>query len=653
MYATSGRTGGIIGDNGASNTYSHVNYNAAINTQIRQTGTATTTTGRIGGTNEYGYANNIAKTDLYINWRNAQQIVSGGKHGTNISDAELRTQAPYTARDWGFANIWRLDATVSPYPLLQYFYPIILPTLELIIDKDTIKVGEHATITATGMISGDSVVWPLPEELSDAITLVSTGPNAAEITGTMPANGILPVSVAVRVTTEKNALGSVTIDVLPEPITPPQIPDSLIIAIEVGETCNLYGLTSLREQADMADYAWSSSDDNIAEVNQRGKVTAISLGIATISLSDGSHTVSMDILVREKPFVPIEKIEFIPEMIQLLLPNGRITAQELNAMIRITPEDATCKDLRFYTDDEEVLTVNSLLGSVFATGVGNATVTVRATNPLNRDAQGVLHIEVIQPVESVTIDIADGTVIDVLDFIDLPVVVTPGNATYDTVIWDCVPSGLASIDSDGQMTALAEGTVTVTATVNGVNSAPVSIRIGPDLQTYELANWKTLYFNTANSVYLPSSGVAKDDSHISGQGITGFGLNGTKTMTASGWNASTFNTPKAWLATIPAAGYSNFTISYSQRANDPSPNYFTLEYSLDGVDWTPVDSEYQVRAFNQAANVPAEFEKEINIGPIADTLYLRWRAGAYNWSNGNQGPAALSFLQDVVVTGEK
>ena len=137
----------------------------------------------------------------------------------------------------------------------------------------------------------------------------------------------------------------------------------------------------------------------------------------------------------------------------------------------ITPANATNKAVTWSSSNESVATVSG--GVVRAVGAGEATITVTTKE---KDAQGnpytatctVTVTAASVPVESVTIS-GDNTV-TIGGKITLTAEVTPDNATNKTVTWEVIAgTGSATIDANtGVLTGVSAGTVTVTATADGV-----------------------------------------------------------------------------------------------------------------------------------------------------------------------------------------
>ena len=114
---------------------------------------------------------------------------------------------------------------------------------------------------------------------------------------------------------------------------------------------------------------WSSSDTDVATVNQSGKVTAKATGTATITVttSDGGYTANCAVTVSAET-ISVSSIEVSPKSLSME-PGGTHT---LTATVY--PSDATNKHVFWGSSDSSVATVNATSGNVTAVGVGTTTI---------------------------------------------------------------------------------------------------------------------------------------------------------------------------------------------------------------------------------------------------------------------------------------
>lgn len=252
------------------------------------------------------------------------------------------------------------------------------------------------------------------------------------------------------------------------------------IVLEKGETQQLnieYGTDDKAEQEKIAEAAsklnltWSSSDETVATVDETGLVTAVGAGEAdvTVSVADANISSTTHIKVVILP-TGVEA----PETLSLEL-NGEAT-KALGA--KMTPEDATDVKLAYLSSDESVATVDES-GNVTAVGVGECTITttiVADTTATAEDAgvdsemlvvpenaKAETKVTVGKAIESITLDSNEG-VLTVGNSVTVTATVTPDNATNTTINWTSSDEKVATVDSNGKVTAVAAGNATIKAT---------------------------------------------------------------------------------------------------------------------------------------------------------------------------------------------
>lgn len=241
---------------------------------------------------------------------------------------------------------------------------------------------------------------------------------------------------------------------------------------------------------------WTSSDESVATVDETGTVTAVAAGEAnvTASVKDADIAASTHIKVVVTPTGVAA-----PESIDLVT-NGENT-KDLDA--KLVPADATDVKLAYESSDESVATVDET-GKVTAVANGECTITtyvtaktedaeaselsavaVEAADSEETDdsvatmpedlaamdsAFGVVpenlkaetKVTVTTNVESVTLDKTEG-VLTVGNTVTVTATVTPDTATNASVTWSSSDEAIATVDSEGKITAVAPGTATITA----------------------------------------------------------------------------------------------------------------------------------------------------------------------------------------------
>ena len=249
------------------------------------------------------------------------------------------------------------------------------------------------------------------------------------------------------------------------------------IVLEKGETQQLnieYGTDDKAEQKKIAEAAsklnltWTSSDEEVATVDETGLVTAVGAGEAdvTVSVADANISSTTHIKVVILP-TGVEA----PETLSLEL-NGEAT-KALGA--KMTPEDATDVKLAYLSSDESVATVDES-GNVTAVGVGECTITttiVADTTATAEDAgvdsemlvvpenaKAETKVTVGKAIESITLDSNEG-VLTVGNTHTIKATVFPEDATDKAVTWKSSDESIATVDAEGNVTAKDTGNVTI------------------------------------------------------------------------------------------------------------------------------------------------------------------------------------------------
>ncbi|MGJ0844720.1 Ig-like domain-containing protein, partial [Clostridium tertium] len=121
------------------------------------------------------------------------------------------------------------------------------------------------------------------------------------------------------------------------------------------------------------DVTWTSSDEKIAKVDANGKVTAVGVGKATITVTtkDGNFKATCDITVKNEE---VQVVKVIGVSLDKTSVELKIN-ESLGLKASISPADATNKDVTWTSSDEKIAKVDAN-GKVIAVGAGKVTITV-------------------------------------------------------------------------------------------------------------------------------------------------------------------------------------------------------------------------------------------------------------------------------------
>lgn len=224
------------------------------------------------------------------------------------------------------------------------------------------------------------------------------------------------------------------------------------LALTPGESETLT-VTVAPENATDKTVTWSSSDEEIASVDQEGVVQAVAEGSAMIIACVSDKTDTCFVTVK-KSIVVVEKLTL--DKLELALTKG----QSETLVATVEPDDATDKTLFWTSSDAEVASVDEN-GKVSALKSGNATITARAGE---KDA--TCEVTVTTPVDSISLTLRD-TTLQIGESAVLFAIVYPEDADDKKVSWGSSNEAVASVDQNGEIKALAGGNTIITAMAGG------------------------------------------------------------------------------------------------------------------------------------------------------------------------------------------
>lgn len=227
--------------------------------------------------------------------------------------------------------------------------------------------------------------------------------------------------------------------------------------------------TVLPDDATNKNISWSSTDASVVTVDQMGNLTAKKVGKASVVVTseDGGKTASCSVEVQD---TPVNSIRITNAPADLNVKSGTTFTPE----VKVMPEDASNKDFTVTVDDSQLASVNGKTVTFLSNnGYVNVKVTSKATNSI-RD---VLEFRVWVPVKSIEFNLPTPKVtLGVGKKYTLSVAYTPSNAGNKKVTYKASDPSIISV-SDSEITGLAPGTCTVTATSEDNPSATASIEV--------------------------------------------------------------------------------------------------------------------------------------------------------------------------------
>jgi len=341
------------------------------------------------------------------------------------------------------------------------------------LNKSTLSLTVGGTETLTAMFAP-------PDATNMAVNWTSTNIAVATVNnGTVTA--VAAGTATIIVTTVdggKTDICAVTVTapdpVIPDPITVTGVSlNKSTLSLTVGGTENL-AATVTPPDADNKSITWASSDTAIATVNTSGLVTAIVTGSAkiTVTTQDGNKTAECTVTVTAAGTVIPDPIAVtgvtLNETTLALIVGGTET---LTAAV--VPSNADNKNITWASSDTTVATVNTS-GLVTAVAEGTVTITVTTADG-GKTAECAVTVTI--PVTGVTLN-KTMLALSTGGTETLIAIIAPSNASNKNVTWASSDTAVATVNTDGLVTAIAGGTTKITVTTqDGGKAAECAVTV--------------------------------------------------------------------------------------------------------------------------------------------------------------------------------
>lgn len=239
-----------------------------------------------------------------------------------------------------------------------------------------------------------------------------------------------------------------------------------------GETLTLSATVSPNDAKDKT-LIWSSTDETVATVSE-GVVTAVSEGMTTIAATSVDGDISATCTVTVKPkVIAVESVSL--DKSSLTITEGR----EASLTVTVKPENATNRNVTWTSSDENIASVEA--GIITALKAGSATISA-----VSEDGGKTAECKVTVSAISLTLD---RTSLDLCtgEKFRLSASFTPDDAPTRNLTWSSSDDAVVSVSQDGEVTAVAEGTATVTvATEDGELMAECKVIVRIPVQSVSL-----------------------------------------------------------------------------------------------------------------------------------------------------------------------
>ncbi|MBR7086219.1 MAG: Ig-like domain-containing protein [Prevotella sp.] len=306
----------------------------------------------------------------------------------------------------------------------------------------SVKIGDSYTFNPSILDSDASTTFTWYSSNPAVATIKQTGILTAKSVGTttiscIAANG---VTANCKVTVTPKMVSSISLN-------------KTTLSLVTGNTFQLQATVSPSD-AGNKKVTWKSSNPNVATVSSSGLVTAVASGSCTITATaaDGSN-VSASCAITVTP----KKVSSI----SLNKTNLSLTAGDaFQLQATVSPSDAGNKNVMWKSSNPNVATVSSS-GLVTAVASGSCTITATAADGSNVSASCTLTVSP-KLITKITISPSECSLKE-NEQIQISATVTPFDATNKKLNWHSSNGQIATVNSNGLVTAVKAGTCNITA----------------------------------------------------------------------------------------------------------------------------------------------------------------------------------------------
>ncbi|EHJ02118.1 Ig domain protein group 2 domain protein [Clostridium sp. DL-VIII] len=315
------------------------------------------------------------------------------------------------------------------------------------------KTGTFTVTVAPSNASNKGVTWKSSNTKVATVDangkLTAVGAGSATITCTASDGSGKYATCVVTVTNPLTKVTSVTLN-------------TTNLNWTVGKT-GTFTATVAPSNASNKSVTWKSSNTKVATVDANGKLTAVGAGSATITCtaSDGSGKYATCVVTVTKPAtVKVTSVKLNTNKLNWTVgKTGTFTATVL-------PSNASNKGVTWKSSNTKVATVDAN-GKLTAVGAGSATITCTASDGSGKYATCVVTVTKPATVKVTSVKLntnkLNWTVGKTGTFI---ATVLPSNASNKNVIWKSSNTKVATVSSNGKLTAVGAGSATITCTAS-------------------------------------------------------------------------------------------------------------------------------------------------------------------------------------------
>lgn len=359
----------------------------------------------------------------------------------------------------------------------------------------------------------------LPENATDkTVTWSSSDDTYATVSETGLVTYLKAGSVTITATTNGTITDTITIAIAEKPVEIIPVESVTLDKTSIEDAVVGSGVkltaTVTPDNATNKTVTWSSSDSNIATVDQAGNVKFVALGEAMITATADGKSASCTVKVVTK----------LAESIEITGESTVTEGESISLTAKVMPEDATQTAVTWSSSNEAVATVTA---EGVVTGVTEGTASITAT--VNGTGVSAAHEVTVEkkPVAPTSIAFTingvvapDEIEIAVGETVTFGALILPEDATHDGFQWSVTGNDDDIIDvgymTEPKFTALKPGTVSVGVNVWGNGNINDLLKVTVKAPEPEVQEDIVLDFKTNKYGFAESKAAATDTAFTEG-----------------------------------------------------------------------------------------------------------------------------------------